>query len=142
MNGRFHGAKGTHISSHGHTYEGPFVAGQRSGESGTMTYSNGDVYKGSWLKDERHGQGEFVERRTGNRYVGGYENGKRWGKGVTYWEIADEEGDMCQICYSEAINALFYDCGHVCACVECARQVDTCPICRRSVKSVIRMFRS
>ena len=142
VKGLYHGAAGVHISANGHTYKGPFVAGERSGAEGEMTFQNGDVYQGSWLKDEKHGQGTFVEKRTGNKYMGGYENGKRWGKGVTYWEVADEEGDMCQICYGEEIDALFYDCGHVCACVECAKQVDSCPICRKSVRHVVRMYRS
>ena len=54
-----------------------------------------------------------------------FENGKRWGKGITYWEVADEQGDMCQICMAEEIDALFYDCGHVCSCVECAKHVES-----------------
>lgn len=142
LKGLYHGPSATHIQSNGQTYTGPYVAGERSGTQGKMTYQNGDVYEGSWLKGEKHGQGTFVEKRTGNRYVGGFENGKRWGKGTTYWEVADEEGDMCQICYSEEIDALFYDCGHVCACVDCAKQVEACPICRKNVRHVVRMYRS
>jgi hypothetical protein len=37
---------------------------------------------------------------------------------------------------------LFFDCGHVCSCVECARQCEICPICRRNVKQVVKMFRA
>ena len=142
VKGLYHGDSATFTASNGQTYKGPFVAGEKSGAHGTMTYQNGDTYEGSWLKDEKHGQGTFVEKRTGNKYVGGFENGKRWGKGVTYWEVADEEGDMCQICYSDEIDALFYDCGHVCACYECAKQVEACPICRKNVRHVVRMYRS
>ncbi len=142
LKGLYHGLSATHISSNGQTYHGPYVAGERSGADGKMTYQNGDVYEGSWLKNEKHGQGTFVEKRTKNRYVGGFENGKRWGKGTTYWEVADEQGDMCQICMAEEIDALFYDCGHVCSCVECAKQVESCPICRKTVRHVVRMYRS
>lgn len=138
--GHYHG-KGKHISGSASTYEGNFVFGQRHGK-GLMVYPSGDTYDGDWADDQRHGQGTFVERKTGNRYVGGYKDGKRHGKGVSYWEVADEEMDLCQICYSEEQDALFYDCGHVCACVACARQVDFCPICRKNVIGVVRIYRT
>ncbi|EXJ64564.1 hypothetical protein A1O7_00900 [Cladophialophora yegresii CBS 114405] len=142
VNGRYHGAHCLRISSSGNTYEGPLVCNVKSGKGGKMTYCNGDTYEGEWHQDERHGQGTFVEARTGNKYVGGFENGKRWGMGTTYWQVADEQADLCQICYGSEIDALFFDCGHVCACVECAKQCELCPICRKTVKQVVKMFRS
>ncbi|KIW15465.1 hypothetical protein PV08_05511 [Exophiala spinifera] len=142
VNGRMHGERALCISSTGHMYEGPLVCSKRCGKGGKMTYQNGDTYEGDWEDDERHGQGTFVEQRTGNKYVGGFEYGKRWGMGTTYWQVADEQADLCQICYGQEIDALFFDCGHVCSCVECARQCDICPICRRSVKQVVKMFRA
>lgn len=142
VNGRAHGAKCLCITGTGNIYEGPLVCDTKSGPGGKMTYQNGDTYEGEWEADERHGQGTFVENRTGNKYVGGFEYGKRWGMGTTYWQVADEQADLCQICYGEEIDALFFDCGHVCSCVECARQCEICPICRRSVKQVVKMFRA
>ncbi|KIW72962.1 hypothetical protein, variant [Phialophora macrospora] len=142
VNGRCHGTYSLGISSSGNTYEGPLVCNVKSGKGGKMTYCNGDTYEGEWHEDERHGQGTFVEARTGNKYVGGFENGKRWGMGTTYWQVADEQADLCQICYGNEIDALFFDCGHVCACVECAKQCELCPICRKPVKQVVKMFRS
>lgn len=142
VNGRAHGEDSVCISSSGHIYQGPLICNKKCGKGGKMTYQNGDSYEGEWDEDERHGQGTFVESRTGNKYVGGFEYGKRWGMGTTYWQVADEQADLCQICYGEEIDALFFDCGHVCSCVECARQCEICPICRRSVKSVVKMFRA
>ncbi|OAP59538.1 hypothetical protein AYL99_06836 [Fonsecaea erecta] len=142
VNGLCHGAKCFSISSTGNTYEGPLVCNIKRGKGGKMTYYNGDTYEGEWCHDERHGHGTFVEARTGNKYVGGFENGKRWGMGTTYWQVADEQADLCQICYSNEIDALFFDCGHVCACVECAKQCEICPICRKTVKQVVKMFRA
>ncbi|EXJ70604.1 uncharacterized protein A1O5_06674 [Cladophialophora psammophila CBS 110553] len=142
VNGLCHGAKCVTISSTGNTYEGPLVCNIKCGKGGKMTYCNGDIYEGEWHQDERHGQGTFVEARTGNKYVGGFENGKRWGMGTTFWQVADEQADLCQICYGNEIDALFFDCGHVCACVECARQCELCPICRKTVKQVVKMFRA
>jgi len=142
VNGRAHGENGLRITSAGHIYEGPHICDKKSGPGGKMTYQNGDVYEGDWSNDERHGQGTFIENRTGNKYVGGFQDGKRWGQGTTYWQVSDEEASMCQICYSEEIDALFFDCGHVCACGECAKQCETCPICRRAVKLVVKMYRA
>lgn len=138
--GFYHG-RGKHISDLAAIYEGNFVFGHRQGK-GSIEYPSGDTYNGDWLNDQQHGQGIFVERKTGNEYVGGYKNGRRHGKGTTYWEVADEELDLCQICYGEEQDALFYDCGHVCACVECASQVDICPICRKNILRVVRIYRS
>jgi hypothetical protein len=107
-----------------------------------MEYPTGDTYDGDWYEDQCHGQGTFVERKTGNKYVGGYKEGKRHGKGISYWEVADEEMDLCQICFGEEQDALFYDCGHVCACVTCARQVEICPICRKNIISVVKIYRT
>ncbi|KAE8354590.1 hypothetical protein BDV28DRAFT_78153 [Aspergillus coremiiformis] len=138
--GYYHG-KGKHVSDSAAIYDGDFVLGKRHGK-GLMEYPIGDTYDGDWFENQCHGQGTFVEKKTGNKYVGGYKDGKRHGKGISYWEVADEEMDLCQICYCEEQDALFNDCGHVCACVTCARQVDTCPICRRNIISVIKIYRT
>ncbi|KAL4929790.1 putative MATH and UCH domain protein [Aspergillus undulatus] len=140
MKGYRHG-KGKHISDSAATYTGDFALNKRHGK-GLMEYPTGDTYDGDWFDDKCHGQGTFVERKTGNKYVGGYKDGKRHGKGISYWEVADEEMDLCQICFSEEQDALFYDCGHVCACVVCARQVDICPICRKNIVSVVKIYRT
>ncbi|KAK5937109.1 hypothetical protein PMZ80_010650 [Knufia obscura] len=146
VRGQRHGPTCHLITQSGDTYHGPLIAGQKSGGKGFVTYQNGDTYDGEWLDDMKHGQGEFIEKRTGNRYVGGYENDKRWGKGVTYWEQADQQASLCQVCYFEEVDALFYRCGHVVACFACARQCASegggCPVCRKPVESVVKMYRS
>lgn len=140
LKGYYHG-RGKHFSGTGTVYEGDFIFGRRHGQ-GKMEYPTGDTYDGDWVEDVRHGQGTYIEKKTGNKYVGGYKDGKRHGKGISYWEVADEEADLCQICYSEEQNAVFCDCGHVCSCVTCAKQVDLCPICRKGIKSVIKIYRT
>lgn len=146
VRGQRHGKECYVITQAGDTYEGPLIAGQKSGGKGKMTYQNGDVYDGEWSDDQKHGQGEFVEKRTGNRYVGGYEDDKRWGKGVTYWEQADQQAALCQVCYFEEVDALFYKCGHVVACYTCAKQCaadsNGCPVCRKPIEAVVKMYRA
>ncbi|KAL8826599.1 MAG: hypothetical protein Q9191_003705 [Dirinaria sp. TL-2023a] len=138
--GRPHGA-GTSISLAGDSYTGNFSSGLKSGQ-GTMRYSNGDIYTGAWADNEPEGQGEMTYAKTGNVYTGGFRKRKRHGKGVMKFEVADEEQRLCQICYENEMDAVFYDCGHVTACETCARQVDDCPVCRRKVKAVIRIWLS
>lgn len=142
VKGLKHGDDCVWISSAADCYRGPLVFNKKCGKGGKMIYRNGDTYEGDWDDDQRHGHGTFVERRTGNRYVGGFEYGKRWGMGTTYWQVADEQADLCQICCEQDVDALFFDCGHVCSCVECAKQCEICPICRRTVKQVVKMFRA
>ncbi|KAL2846649.1 hypothetical protein BJY01DRAFT_173675 [Aspergillus pseudoustus] len=140
MKGYYHG-KGKHISDSAATYTGDYVLSKKHG-NGLMEYPTGDTYDGDWYENQCHGQGTFIERKTGNKYVGGYKDGKRHGKGISYWEVADEEMDLCQICFGEEQDALFYDCGHVCACVTCARQVEICPICRKNILNVVKIYRT
>ncbi|KAI9861021.1 MAG: hypothetical protein M1824_002787 [Vezdaea acicularis] len=140
INGRLHGA-GTHIYVNGDVYSGWFASDARHGR-GVMTFANGDVYDGDWADGYMHGQGKFSFKKTGNFYLGGFKKDKRFGRGTMHYEVADEEMDTCSICYEEEMNAVFNECGHMCACLACARQVGSCPVCRREVVSVIRLYRT
>ena len=135
-----HGA-GTMIATSGDAYVGNFVAGHKSGQ-GTMAYADQNMYVGSWAQDEPEGEGRMLYGKTGNVYEGGWKKGRRHGKGTMRFEVADEELSLCKICYESEMNALFYDCGHVAACDECARQVDHCPVCRRKVRAVCRIWKT
>ncbi|MCJ1284158.1 hypothetical protein MMC26_003489 [Xylographa opegraphella] len=137
---RFHG-QCVHVASTGDAYIGNCVSGTYSG-IGTMYYTNGDTYRGEWVDDLPNGQGKMVYAKTGNTYTGGWLNGKRHGKGTMYFEVADEDLETCRICYEAQIDALFYRCGHVVACEECAKQVEVCPICRMPVGAVVKIWKS
>lgn len=59
-------------------------------------------------------------------------------------ELKDEE--ECQICFEKKIDSAFYACGHSCLCYECAIACKTaqpalCPICRATIRDVIRIYR-
>ena len=139
-NGVSHG-KGTVISLSGDAYTGDFVAGVKSGY-GAMAYANGDTYAGEWKAGEPNGQGRMIYAKTGNVYTGGFKKRKRHGKGTMKFEVADEELQLCKICYESEMDALFYDCGHVVACEECAKQVEQCPVCRKNVRAVVKIWRT
>ncbi|KAL8969430.1 MAG: hypothetical protein Q9197_004347, partial [Variospora fuerteventurae] len=118
--------QGTMISTNGNAYVGDWVFDQRCGY-GTMAYASGDTYMGDFVDDEKEGQGKMVYGKTSNVYEGGWKKGRRHGKGVMTYEVADEDIATCKICFENEMDALFYDCGHVAACEECARQVEICP---------------
>ncbi|KAF2114887.1 hypothetical protein BDV96DRAFT_87627 [Lophiotrema nucula] len=137
-NGHRHGL-GTRIYHSGATYEGTFQLSKRHGH-GLYTFQNGDTYDGEWVNNQQHGSGTFVEATTGNTYQGGWKNDKKFGEGVTHWKNAQEMERLCRICWEESADAAFYDCGHVVACLSCARRVDTCPVCRKRVLSAMKLY--
>ena len=46
----------------------------------------------------------------------------------------------CSVCFEEAPMALFFPCGHACACVRCSPDLETCPICTRAVQARAQLF--
>lgn len=48
---------------------------------------------------------------------------------------------VCKICLTREANALIRKCGHAVACVYCIEKCDTCPVCRKPIKEVLRIFR-
>jgi hypothetical protein len=131
--------EGTKIYFNGDAYTGAFQLGKRHGK-GQMVFANGDSYIGSWERDQTHGDGVYTEAATKNTYSGGWKEGKRYGEGVTHWKLAQEAERLCRICWEESAEAAFYDCGHVVACMNCARRVDQCPVCRKRVLSALKLY--
>ncbi len=50
---------------------------------------------------------------------------------------------ICAVCFDAEVNTAFVPCGHECCCCDCATVFASgiCPICRRSVDSVLRVYR-
>jgi hypothetical protein len=131
--------QGKKIYHNSNSYTGTFVLGKRHGQ-GSMIFANGDMYEGDWVNGLQHGKGTSVELETGNKYEGGWKNGKKHGEGVTHWKMAQNEQRACKICWEEEAEAVFVDCGHVVACMGCARQVRDCPVCRRGVSKAVKLY--
>ncbi|KAH0290592.1 hypothetical protein M436DRAFT_80029 [Aureobasidium namibiae CBS 147.97] len=136
--GQYHGY-GHMIYLNGNEYSGNFRHHQRS-EYGKMAYANGDTYDGQWAMGRPQGHGNYTSHRTGNVYTGNWENGKKSGTGTTYHKISEDEAKLCRICYSTEVNAAFYECGHVLACVDCAKRMEECPICKRRIRDVLKLY--
>lgn len=136
--GKYQGP-GHHIYWSGDSYTGDFSDGLAHG-FGTMLFHNGDVYQGEWKSGRFHGKGTLTSGRTKNTYNGGFKDGRRHGQGTTTWHTAEAGDDLCMICYTHEQSCAFYSCGHVCACLECAERLKTCPICKKRVIDVLRLY--
>ncbi|MED6217297.1 hypothetical protein PIB30_016283 [Stylosanthes scabra] len=58
-------------------------------------------------------------------------------------ELYDEK--LCVICYDEQRNCFFVPCGHSATCFDCAKRIvdgesKVCPVCRRLIHKVRRIF--
>lgn len=56
-------------------------------------------------------------------------------------EGGDQQG-ACIICMDRPRNVVILDCGHICCCLECARQVNNCPVCRRLIARLVPTYHS
>jgi len=136
--GRYQG-RGHHIYWSGDCYTGNFSDGLAHG-TGTMLFQNGEVYQGEWKAGRMDGKGTLTSGRTKNTYTGGFKNGRRHGEGTTTWHAAEAGENLCMICYTQEQSCAFYSCGHVCACLECAERLETCPICKKRVIHVLKLY--
>lgn len=55
------------------------------------------------------------------------------------------DGKLCVICYDEQRNCFFVPCGHCATCYVCAQRIfneenKTCPVCRRFIGKVRKLF--
>lgn len=55
-------------------------------------------------------------------------------------EVAEEE--LCKICMEGSVDCVILDCGHMCTCTQCGKQLSECPICRQYVVRVVHVFRA
>ena len=67
--------------------------------------------------------------------------------GVVGGGAFEEPRDECTVCCEKPVNCVLYMCGHMCMCFDCATAVKQnkgglCPICRQSIRDVIKIYRS
>nr|XP_034319481.1 kinesin-like protein KIN-7M, chloroplastic isoform X1 [Crassostrea gigas]XP_034319483.1 kinesin-like protein KIN-7M, chloroplastic isoform X1 [Crassostrea gigas]XP_034319484.1 kinesin-like protein KIN-7M, chloroplastic isoform X1 [Crassostrea gigas]XP_034319485.1 kinesin-like protein KIN-7M, chloroplastic isoform X1 [Crassostrea gigas]XP_034319486.1 kinesin-like protein KIN-7M, chloroplastic isoform X1 [Crassostrea gigas]XP_034319488.1 kinesin-like protein KIN-7M, chloroplastic isoform X1 [ len=53
-----------------------------------------------------------------------------------------QEEKQCKICLDSEMDTLFEPCGHLCTCRSCASMLQMCPICRKQIKKLHRVYRS
>lgn len=47
---------------------------------------------------------------------------------------------LCKICYINEFNTAFFPCGHMIACAKCALSQTKCPICRKNIEYMKRIY--
>ncbi|KAM9847771.1 E3 ubiquitin-protein ligase NEURL1-like [Aulostomus maculatus] len=65
----------------------------------------------------------------------------------TFQSWSDSWSDECTICYENVVDTVLYACGHMCLCYACGLKLKKmanacCPICRRTIKDIIKTYRS
>lgn len=53
-----------------------------------------------------------------------------------------KEARLCKICMDGEVGIVFLPCGHLATCVNCAPNLEDCPVCRSSIKATVRTFLS
>ncbi|XP_029376784.1 E3 ubiquitin-protein ligase NEURL1-like isoform X2 [Echeneis naucrates] len=65
----------------------------------------------------------------------------------TFPSCSGSMSDECTICYENVVDTVLYACGHMCLCHACGLKLKKmpnacCPICRRTIKDIIKIYRS
>jgi hypothetical protein len=51
-----------------------------------------------------------------------------------------EDVTKCVVCLDAQRQNCFLPCGHVCACIECAKGLANCPLCTQHIASKVRVY--
>ena len=57
-------------------------------------------------------------------------------------ELKAQDSELCNICMANQIDCLILECGHMCTCLICAKELFKCPICRQQIARIVKAFRS
>ncbi|CAF1184253.1 unnamed protein product [Rotaria sp. Silwood1] len=55
---------------------------------------------------------------------------------------ASNSEDACKVCLDAEANCAFIECGHIVSCLNCAKLLTRCPICRETIKRTLRIYKS
>jgi hypothetical protein len=50
--------------------------------------------------------------------------------------------NTCKVCMDAEVNCAFIECGHIVTCLDCAKLLTKCPICRETIKRTLRVYKS
>jgi len=52
-----------------------------------------------------------------------------------------EDSELCKICMVNSIDCVMLECGHMATCIDCAKPLSECPICRKYIVRVVKTFK-
>eukprot|EP00042_Codosiga_hollandica_P039783 m.336280 g.336280 ORF g.336280 m.336280 type:complete len:728 (-) comp55695_c0_seq1:381-2564(-) len=55
-------------------------------------------------------------------------------------EVDKQDKNSCKICLDECVEVVLQPCNHAVLCIECARGVQICPICRAPIRNRLHIF--
>ena len=55
-------------------------------------------------------------------------------------EPSSDKEHGCIICLTNSRNVVLLNCGHICVCHDCSKQLTSCPICRSQIEKVVPVF--
>lgn len=47
---------------------------------------------------------------------------------------------MCKVCSGDTQETVFIPCGHIVACLNCAKTLKKCPFCREVISNLVEIF--
>lgn len=59
---------------------------------------------------------------------------------ITEGEGGAWKDHVCKICFVEMIEVVLGPCGHEVLCLECAKRLTSCPICRTKVAKIVKVY--
>ena len=70
-------------------------------------------------------------------------------KGATALSMSSDEisadlstEEVCKVCLDAVANCAFIECGHIVCCLNCAKLLTRCPVCRETIKRTLRVYKS
>ena len=54
-------------------------------------------------------------------------------------ELTDQR--TCKVCLDRLYDCMFMPCNHLCCCLQCASALKQCPLCRRKIDKIIKVYR-
>ncbi|XP_014769317.1 baculoviral IAP repeat-containing protein 7-A [Octopus bimaculoides] len=51
-----------------------------------------------------------------------------------------KEQKLCKICLDEELSVVFLPCGHLVSCASCASALTNCPLCRKIIHGLVKIF--
>ena len=103
------------------------LPGWRARRSSRCSRSAGSASKTGWLQGDRWRRGRSWRRNRSARCV----------YYLSYHTLL-----KCKVCANNLIDSVFLPCGHIMSCTLCGLQLVNCPICKKRIAKVKKIYRA
>ncbi|XP_032681186.1 E3 ubiquitin-protein ligase XIAP-like [Odontomachus brunneus] len=112
----------------------------KRGEAKHIKFAEEDHLPGPSSQSSRYSDDSAVESMSSNNSS---INGSNENLSDTKTESCSKpisDTRMCKICFDAEVSQLFLPCSHLVTCVNCAKCIKTCPMCREFVTGQMKVF--